>query len=151
MSDAHDRLAGLDPERPAQLAEGEPPTCGGCGRRVSTAGQRPDAHNVSPWWCTNCGGDCLPLAPERKARPADQHPELPVGFVKEAPGLGYFVKSRSTEGAWWLIAGRTCSCPAGRAGRERCWHRSQVAAFVAKINEAHKRPTAPPNISALVD
>jgi len=84
-------------------------------------------------------------------QPQDDAPDLPVGFVTHAQGIGYFVKSRSTEGAWWLVAGRSCSCPAGQAGRERCWHRAQVQAFVARINEKLRRPTPPPNISALVD
>lgn len=89
-----------------------------------------------------------------RPRPADQHPDLPVGFVKQAQGLGYFVKSRSTEGAWWLVAGRTCSCPAGQAGRERCWHRSQVEAFCRKLDaelDADRPPAKPAPASWFVD
>lgn len=107
MSDAADRLAGLDPERLAQLAE--------------TDERQPDAPSFQP------------------------------GHVLEAKTGGYLVLSRSAPGCWWLVSGRSCSCPAGRAGRERCWHRTQVAAFCAKLSEKYKRPTAPPNISALVD
>jgi hypothetical protein len=76
---------------------------------------------------------------------------LPAGTVRQAQAGGYFVASRSTPGAWWLVAGRSCSCPAGQAGAERCVHRRQVAAFVAAIDADHRRPTAPPNVSALVD
>lgn len=78
-------------------------------------------------------------------------PDFKAGHVLEAKTGGYLVQSRTTEGVWYLIAGRSCSCQAGRAGNERCWHRVQVAAFVAKINEALKRPVAEPNISAMVD
>lgn len=84
------------------------------------------------------------------ARSADQHPDLPAGYVRQAPGLGYFVKSRTSEGVWWLVAGNTCSCHAGRAERH-CWHLTQVEAFCRALNVKHARPAAPANISALVD
>lgn len=90
--------------------------------------------------CASCDRDHL-----------DDGPSFSPGHVLEAKTGGYLVLSRSTPGCWWLVHERSCSCPAGRSGRESCWHRRQVAAFVAKLNEAMKRPTAPPNISALVD
>lgn len=82
--------------------------------------------------------------PSKPKRPADQHPELPAGYVKQAEGLGYFVKSRSDHGAWWLVVGRTCSCPAGRAGRESCWHRRQVEAFCRAVDAELARPAGKP-------
>lgn len=81
----------------------------------------------------------------------DPGPDLRPGHVLESKTGGYLVKSRTAEGVWWLVYERSCSCPAGRAGSVSCFHRRQVAAFVAKMNEATKRPTAPPNVSALVD
>lgn len=146
MSDAADRLAGLDPDRLATLADAR---CGGCGWAVNTAGRRPEPPeaNVGPWWCQPCGGPCprKPLtARPRPERPADQHPDLPVGYVKQAVGLGYFVKSRSTEGAWWLVVGRTCSCPAGQAGRLSCWHRRQVEQFCRELDRSMARPAGKP-------
>lgn len=78
-------------------------------------------------------------------------PDFKAGHVLEAKTGGYLVQSRTTEGVWYLVAGRSCSCEAGRRGMERCWHRRQVAKFVALLNESTKRPSAPPNIGALCD
>jgi hypothetical protein len=78
-------------------------------------------------------------------------PDFAAGHVLEAKSGGYLVQSRSTDGVWYLVFGRSCSCPAGRSGHERCWHRAQVAAFVARLDAQHRRPVAPPNVSALVD
>lgn len=78
-------------------------------------------------------------------------PEFQPGHVLEALTGGYLVLSRTTPGAWWLVHGRTCSCPAGRGGAEGCWHRRQVAAFVSRLNAVQARPVAPPHVSALVD
>lgn len=82
--------------------------------------------------------------PSKPERPADQHPELPAGYVKQAVGLGYFVKSRSADGVWWLVVGRTCSCPAGRALTVSCWHRRQVEDFCRKVDADLARPAGKP-------
>lgn len=84
-------------------------------------------------------------AGEPAARPASERPapELPAGYVKQAVGLGYFVKSRSDEGAWWLVHGSTCSCPAGRSGTPSCWHRRQVEQFCRQVDAELARPAAP--------
>lgn len=86
------------------------------------------------------------------ARPAS--PDAPAytpGHVLEVKTGGYLVLSRTTPGAWWLVSGRSCSCPAGQSGAERCFHRAQVARFVAALDAALARPVAPVNVSALVD
>lgn len=80
---------------------------------------------------------------ERATRSADPNaPQLPVGYVAKAEGIGYVVKSRTEPGVWWLVSGTSCSCHAGRDGHPRCWHRTQVDEFVRAINEKGKRPRA---------
>lgn len=74
--------------------------------------------------------------------------ERPAGFVIKAPGQGYLVRSRSTEGAWWFVVGNDCSCPAGRHGH-LCWHIRQTFAFEKLM--ATPRPSVPTNVSAMVD
>ena len=76
--------------------------------------------------------------------------ELPAGYVTHAPGLGYFVHSRTSPGVWYLVRGDECTCRAGQDGN-RCWHLRTVAEFVRRINEDKARPIAPPHVSALVD
>lgn len=83
--------------------------------------------------------------------PHDPGPDFGPGHVLEAKTGGYLVQSKSTPGVWYLVHDRSCSCKAGRAGLERCVHRSQVAAFVKALNDDQRRPVAPPNVSALVD
>lgn len=73
----------------------------------------------------------------------DGAPDLPVGYVAVAEGIGYVVKSRTSDGVWWLVAGRSCSCPAGRDGRDTCWHRTLVAEFCKRLGEEQARPAAP--------
>lgn len=63
-------------------------------------------------------------------------------------GAGYFVKSRSSEGAYRLVNGDECSCPSFAI---QCWHKMQVAALVRMDNVRHRRYQAPVNVSALVD
>lgn len=72
--------------------------------------------------------------------------DLDGGIVK-VPGLGYFVRSRTTEGAWWLVNGKGCTCP---ATIEHCHHVRQAYAW-ERANGPAPRPTPPTNISALVD
>lgn len=71
--------------------------------------------------------------------------------VRKIQGGGYLVRSRTVEGGFWMVDGADCTCPAGQAGVERCWHRMQVAAFVAEENRRFARPVVPPNVSALCD
>lgn len=73
-------------------------------------------------------------------------PDRGAGHIIDAGNGRYFVKSRTTAGAWWLVEGDTCSCPAGAA--RSCFHRRHRDQFVERINA---RPAARPNISALVD
>lgn len=90
----------------------------------------------------------------QEAREAERRAEAPSFdplHVVHATGAGYFVQSRTTAGTWYLVHGGTCSCAAGRAGKERCIHRTAVASFVAAENARHARPVAPVNVSALVD
>lgn len=77
---------------------------------------------------------------------------------------GYLVASASTEGSWWLVqvvTGRlVCPCPKGRqiereqgdVGAPRfCRHGRRLLAYTAAQNAAATRPSAPTNVSALVD
>ena len=76
---------------------------------------------------------------------------MPEVQIVKVPQWGYIVASRSIEGAWWMVQGGECTCPAGVAGAERCWHRSKVAEMVAAENRHFARPVVPPHVSALVD
>jgi hypothetical protein len=69
--------------------------------------------------------------------------------VIHVPGWGYMVRSKSVEGAFRLVRGNTCSCPA--AGARTCRHRRLVAAYCAAEDRAHARPVAPVNPSMFVD
>lgn len=73
----------------------------------------------------------------------------PERDVFEMVGGGYMVRSKSVEGAWRLVFGRSCSCPAG--GRRSCRHRRLVEVHCRRIDEQFARPAAPVNVSALVD
>lgn len=74
---------------------------------------------------------------------------MTTGDVYEIVGGGYMVRSKSVEGAWRLVRGNTCTCPAGT--RRSCRHRRLVDEHCRAINAKHARPVAPPHISALVD
>lgn len=78
----------------------------------------------------------------------------------------WFVRSRrAAPGAYWLVqladgAKPICGCPAGRGtsaadydqDTRACHHlRAAVAWEIQRDRLAHPRPTAPPNINALVD
>lgn len=80
----------------------------------------------------------------------DEGPQHAAGHVLVVQSGGYMVQSKTTDGVWYLVHGASCSCEAGRRGI-RCWHRSQVQAFVAAIDRERRRPVAAPNVSALVD
>ena len=78
---------------------------------------------------------------------SEQIPPIP-GMVRAGETGGYFVLSRSTPGAWWFVWGDECSCP---ARVKRCFHVQQVERFVAALDDIRKRPSAKPNVSAMVD
>jgi hypothetical protein len=68
--------------------------------------------------------------------------------VAVAAGGGYIVASKSVDGAFRLVWGTECSCPA--AG-PTCRHRKLVAAYVKAQDAARRRPSAPVNVSLMVD
>lgn len=91
-------------------------------------------------------------------------PERTAGHVIDAGAGRYFVASRdSAPGAWWLVEGETCGCPRGQflaahplrpgmpARTRSCWHQIQVRLFVNAMELANARPSARPNVSAMVD
>lgn len=80
----------------------------------------------------------------------DFGPDHQAGHVLEVKTGGYMVLSRTTAGVWYLVSERSCSCRAGRSGTP-CWHRGQVARFVAALDATRRRPVAPPAVSMLVD
>lgn len=62
--------------------------------------------------------------------------------------VGFMVRSKSVDGAWRLVSGDSCSCPA----RVRiCRHRQLVDAHLLERNRKNARPTAPANVAALCD
>jgi hypothetical protein len=68
--------------------------------------------------------------------------------VHQIPNVGYAVRSASTPGAWWLVEGSSCSCP---ATTPRCRHIRQVEAHCRLEDEKHARPVAVVNPSVFVD
>lgn len=98
-----------------------------------------------------CSTGCYSAGMATDTAVHDPGPDFGPCHVLEVKTGGYMVQSRSTPGTWYLVHGRSCSCPAGKAGRERCVHRQQVAAFVAALNAEQRRPAAPAAVSMLVD
>ncbi len=68
--------------------------------------------------------------------------------VSVVQGGGYIVPSLGTPGAFRLVWGNECSCPA--TGRT-CRHRKLVAAYCAALDTQRRRPSAPAAVSLLVD
>lgn len=68
--------------------------------------------------------------------------------VSPVTGGGYVIPSKSTPGAFRLVWGNECSCP---CTGPTCRHRKLVAAYCAARDRATRRPSAPANISAMVD
>jgi hypothetical protein len=68
------------------------------------------------------------------------HPDVKIA---SSPGVGVFVKSRTTPGAFWLVSDG-CTCPA----KGPCWHIAQVLEHVRKV-EAAKYP--PLSVGAKAD
>ncbi len=79
--------------------------------------------------------------------PATSIPHTPDAVLELKVG-GYMVASRSTAGAWWIVFGPTCSCPATIA---RCHHQRMVSRYVAAQDAKNRRPPAPVNVSLMVD
>lgn len=69
--------------------------------------------------------------------------------VLELVGGGYMVRSKSVPGAWRIVHGRTCSCPAGE--KRTCRHRRLVEKFCRLLDAKFQRPSAPPHVAALCD
>lgn len=69
--------------------------------------------------------------------------------VSQVVGGGYIVPSASTPGAFRLVWGTECSCP--HTGPRQCRHRRLVAAYVKAQDARRPRPSAPANISLMVD
>lgn len=73
---------------------------------------------------------------------------IPQDSVSPVVGGGYVVSSLSVPGAFRLVWGNECSCPA--TGRT-CRHRKLVAAYCAALDAQRRRPSAPAAVSLLVD
>jgi hypothetical protein len=71
---------------------------------------------------------------------------IPPDSVAYVSGTGYFVPSQSVEGAFRLVWGNECSCPATGPS---CRHRKLVAAYCAK-QDAARRPTRVPAATSLM-
>lgn len=70
--------------------------------------------------------------------------------VVQVHGVGYIVRSASVPGAWRLVQGANCSCPAGQE-HMRCRHVRAVTEFCREQDRLHRRPTPPPNVAAICD
>lgn len=73
---------------------------------------------------------------------------IPTDAVSEVKGGGYVVASISTPGAFRLVWGDECSCPATGPS---CRHRKLVAAYVAKQDAARRPARVPAAVSLMVD
>lgn len=73
---------------------------------------------------------------------------IPTDAVSEVKGGGYSVPSKSTPGAFRLVWGNECSCPATGAS---CRHRKLVAAYCAKQDAARRPARVPAATSLMVD
>jgi hypothetical protein len=103
--------------------------------------------------CPSCGlttdkCECVPARTGQEIQ--SDLPVDPPGMVRPGLSGGYFVKSSTTEGRWYFVWGRSCSCPAGAHGR-RCKHLRSVDAFVKALDERSKRPARPVNRSLMCD
>lgn len=73
---------------------------------------------------------------------------IPPDSVAYVSGTGYFVPSKSVEGAFRLVWGNECSCPATGPS---CRHRKLVAAFCAAQDAARRPARVPVNVSLMCD
>jgi hypothetical protein len=90
---------------------------------------------------------CFPGAPTR-AMPRRDTPLEPVETQVLKTRAGYFVSSKSTPGAFYLVSGADCTCP---ATVQRCRHQRAVQELVKAENAQFARPVAKPNVAALCD
>ncbi len=74
--------------------------------------------------------------------------DIDPNIVTHAKGHGYFVASKSTPGAFRLVWGNECSCPATGPS---CRHRKLVAAFCAKQDARNRPAPVRPAISLMCD
>jgi hypothetical protein len=72
----------------------------------------------------------------------------PPDAVAEIKGGGYIVVSKSVEGAFRLVWGNECSCPA--TGKS-CRHRKLVSAYCAQQDAARRRPAGKVSASLMCD
>lgn len=77
----------------------------------------------------------------------------PATVIQGKEGAGYFVQSRSTPGAFYLVhndedGALTCTCP---AIVEHCRHMREAAKWWAEQDRRNARPNMPTNVGALVD
>lgn len=73
---------------------------------------------------------------------------IPTDAVSEIKGGGYIVSSLSLPGAFRLVWGNECSCP---ATGPTCRHRKLVAAYCAKQDAARRPARVPVATSLMVD
>lgn len=73
---------------------------------------------------------------------------IPTDSVSPVVGGGYVVASLSLPGAFRLVWGNECSCPA--TGKS-CRHRKLVAAYCAAQDAQRRRPSAPAAVSLMCD
>lgn len=73
---------------------------------------------------------------------------IPTDSVSAVIGGGYCVPSLSTPGAFRLVWGNECSCPATGPS---CRHRKLVAAWCAAEDAKRRRSAAKVNVGLLVD
>ncbi len=73
---------------------------------------------------------------------------IPISSVSKVVGGGYVVPSKSTPGAFRLVWGNECSCP---ATGPTCRHRKLVAAYCAAEDARNRPAPVRPAISLLVD
>lgn len=74
--------------------------------------------------------------------------EVDPNSVSVVKGGGYIVASKSTPGAFRLVWGNECSCP---ATGPTCRHRKLVAAYCAAEDARNRRPAVPVARSLMVD
>ena len=70
------------------------------------------------------------------------------GYVAPAANVGYFVKSRTTDGAWWLVSADGCTCP---ARTRSCWHIGRVLEKVRADEARNPLSVAKAHVNAMVD
>jgi hypothetical protein len=114
--------------------------CVHCDRPIFWRAEFGDHCHVDGW--VNCYGGGPRAMPRRDV------PLEPVDTQIIKTRAGYFVSSLSTPGAFRLVSGANCTCP---AHGQSCRHRKAVQELVRKENAEFARPVAPPAIGLLCD